>query len=297
MLTTTTASVTRITEREYAVEVDTALAAFWDAENALNQPLVWAIDALYREAGVDEVGKKYRYYDKPKPQATFKQVLLALEWTAGAPRADREWDARSAGQALGKYREARAKMDEMLAAQEEFNNEYADCGWTRAFLVLNTGGHVHKDRHCSTCYPTTSYGWLPQLSGSSENEIVAASGSDACTICYPSAPVESLSRPRTALHQTEVEAQQAREAKAAAKAAKDAAKAAKALLAPVPGPHGKIETILAAKTFLTDAAGWPTHPYYTPEKVRPVAEALSAKTGETVEDILAAAAKRAAKRR
>ncbi len=104
---------------------------------------------------------------------------------------------------------------------EPFEEEFARRrGWTRAFLVNNTGGHVHRNRHCSTCYPTTSYLWLPQYSGRPEDEIVSDAGEKACTVCYPSAPAEVLSRPSKIEDPEAVAAREGREQAKAARAAK-----------------------------------------------------------------------------
>lgn len=63
-------------------------------------------------------------------------------------------------------------------------------GWTRAYLVPD--GHIHRSTACHSLHPTTIVSWLPELSGHGEDEIVAAAGMMACTICYPTAPVEAL---------------------------------------------------------------------------------------------------------
>jgi hypothetical protein len=104
-------------------------------------------------------------------------------------------------------------------------------GWTRAFLATSANGHIHSSRSCSTCYATTQFFWFTDLSGHDEAEIVAKAGSDACTVCYPSAPVNDLKRPRSIFSDDEKAAQQAREDRAAAKAARDAKKIEKGLTA------------------------------------------------------------------
>jgi hypothetical protein len=60
--------------------------------------------------------------------------------------------------------------------------------WSRFFMV--TGGHIHSSTGCHTLYPTTRIGWLPDLSGETEADAVAAHGALLCTVCFPSAPVE-----------------------------------------------------------------------------------------------------------
>jgi len=100
--------------------------------------------------------------------------------------------------------------------------------WTRAFLVLASNGHVHSSLDCSTCFPTTRYQWLIQYSNDDEATIVDDAGQDACTICYPSAPAETLNRPSrivTADKIAKAEAKAEREAKKAARIAKEKANA------------------------------------------------------------------------
>jgi hypothetical protein len=100
--------------------------------------------------------------------------------------------------------------------------------WTRAFLVLASNGHVHKNRDCSTCFPTTRYNWLVQYSNDDENTIVEDAGQDACTVCYPSAPADVLNRPSrivTADKIAKAEAKAERDAKKAARIAKEKANA------------------------------------------------------------------------
>lgn len=63
-------------------------------------------------------------------------------------------------------------------------------GWTRAYVVPD--GHIHRSTACRTLYPTTRVAWLPELSGQDEDTIVEAAGVHACTVCYPTAPVEAL---------------------------------------------------------------------------------------------------------
>ena len=100
--------------------------------------------------------------------------------------------------------------------------------WTRAFLVINSNGHVHSSMDCNTCFPTTRYNWLVQYSNDDENTIVEDAGQDACTICYPSAPAEVLNRPSrivTADKIAKAQAKAERDAKREAKLAKEKANA------------------------------------------------------------------------
>lgn len=84
-----------------------------------------------------------------------------------------------------------AKIAEARLAEEPFKAEWSRRGgWTRAYLVPD--GHIHRATSCSSLHPTTIISWLPEQSGMDEDEIVAAAGVHACTICYPTAPVEAL---------------------------------------------------------------------------------------------------------
>ena len=114
--------------------------------------------------------------------------------------------------------------------------------WTRAFLVVNNNGHVHSSLDCSTCFPTTRYQWLIQYSNDDENTIVEDAGQDACTICYPSAPAETLNRPSrivTADKIAKAQAKAEREAKKAEKIAKEKANAPTASGQPLTYKEGK----------------------------------------------------------
>ena len=100
--------------------------------------------------------------------------------------------------------------------------------WTRAFLVINSNGHVHSSMDCNTCFPTTRYQWLVQYSNDDEKTIVEDAGEDACTICYPSAPAEVLNRPSrivTADKIAKAKAKAERDAKREARIAKEKANA------------------------------------------------------------------------
>lgn len=124
--------------------------------------------------------------------------------------------------------ELESHIADLNAASLPLSALYLEHGWTRAFLVNNSSGHVHRDMHCSTCFPTTSYMWLPAYSGSDEEQIIEAAGERACTICYPDAPVEVLSRPSRMKSDEDV----SREEREAEKAARREEARSKALIDP-----------------------------------------------------------------
>lgn len=124
------------------------------------------------------------------------------------------------------------RIRELTEQMKPYHDEYdRRGGWARAYLVQNNGGHVHSSTQCSSCYPTTRYAWLTDYSGKTEDEIVYASGELACTVCYPSAPVDVLKRVGEIRRPGDVE----REQRAAEKAAKAKAAAAAAVIDPNTG--------------------------------------------------------------
>ena len=196
---------------------------------------------------------------------------------------------------------ARATVNRCLAQARPHNEEFRNRGgWTRAFIVA--GGHVHSSQDCSSCHKgkqATQFGWLPELSGHAEAEIVDLAGDRACTICYPTAPVLTAG-PSRLFHADEVAKEVARTERAD-KAAAKAAKAALTAIRPVRHSYQVIDTISKAKQYLTSAAGWNTlgyvHPSYPVTEVLDVIASLADKTGDSPESIVTAALKRYASRK
>ena len=151
--------------------------------------------------------------------------------------------------------QARQTMATCEEAMRPLEAEYKRRGgWTRAWLVLNTGGHVHRTMDCRTCFPSTQFAWLTHLSGHDETEIVELAGKAACTECYPSAPAETRNRPS----RIKTPDQLAREAE---KAERAKAKAAKAITAPDGAPlrthqYGQIATEFTARQAYADALAY-----------------------------------------
>lgn len=89
--------------------------------------------------------------------------------------------------------EAPAALAPHLAVRAECAAEYKRRGgWSRYFLVTNTGGHVHKTRCCTTCFLTTCFAWLPGASGHDGKGLIEMFGSKVCTVCFPEAPIGDL---------------------------------------------------------------------------------------------------------
>ncbi len=205
------------------------------------------------------------------------------------------------------YAEATQRVLLLDLQIEELEQVYRANPWSRFFLVVSSDGHIHSSTHCSTCRYHTVYSWLPDLSGTDEATAVEQVGEILCSICFPSAPVEWTNGESHA-------ARAEREQREAAKAEREAKKDAKRL---VPGSDEgvvvtrcgdseRIKTVAAAKSFLTDgyenfygAEAWDGS-RYLPSDRDAVAALLLGRPGvreTTVEEILAAAEKRASKRR
>lgn len=167
--------------------------------------------------------------------------------------------------------------------------------WTRAFLVINSNGHVHSSMDCNTCFPTTRYNWLIQYSNDDEKTIVEDAGQDACTICYPSAPAEVLNRPSrivTADKVAKAQAKAERDAKREARIAKEKANAPTASGEPLKiirsiYKDGKIsyewiKTERSAVTYWLNETAWSKHSPredYTVEALRLIVQNLAEKHG------------------
>lgn len=83
---------------------------------------------------------------------------------------------------------AKHNLSILRGEADPFEAEYNLAPWKRYFLVTNNNGHVHREMNCSTCFFSTEYSWLVNLSDCNETEMVEQYGEMACTICFPAAP-------------------------------------------------------------------------------------------------------------
>lgn len=210
--------------KQTPVAVDTSLAELYDH-------LYRAQDDRSRAKALQ---KQYqRYIDD---EGRRRDSLLARAQVSNGPQtqidainSSYEYTAKRYGNEVVKFQQqmdaADAKIEAVSAEIEPYEDEYTRRGrWTRAFLVTNGNGHVHKNMYCSTCRPTTRFAWLTEYSDHKEGEIVEDAGERACTVCYPTAPVDVLKR-ATKIYSKEERKTMAE--KAAKKAELDAKRAAK----------------------------------------------------------------------
>lgn len=179
-------------------------------------------------------------------------------------------------------------------------------GWSRFFIVQNNGGHIHSSMACKTCNRggyRTDFGWMPELSGMSMEQAISHFDRAAhilCTVCFPAAPVEWTVRA----------AAPTREEKAAAKAKAEAeARVNDPKL--IAAPDGSVlrvdgdtlRTVRSAQIAMGNHLFWALysarHGGDGSDKrahARQVAEALAHKLGGKVDDLLAVAEAKAAKK-
>lgn len=143
----------------------------------------------------------------------------------------REYDVSRNEEKVAEYEakiaDLRKQKEALREESKKYEDEYERRGrWTRAFIVTNANGHVHSSMDCSTCRLTTQYAWLTEYSGKDEDEIVSDAGERACTVCYPSAPVEVRESATKIFTPQEKEAKRARAEREAKRAAREAKKAA-----------------------------------------------------------------------
>lgn len=170
----------------HEVEVDTKLAELHGRLAQVNFKLDSNKLTLARHCGI-----RPEYVTRTRREV--RQSAPELAATVAGLLADGKivaHDVRNAQEALANREALLGEHAAIRAEMEPLHEEYAAKRWSRFFLVQNHGGHIHKDMNCSTCRPTTEYGWLPDLSGLTEKDAVEAHGPLLCSICYPTAPVE-----------------------------------------------------------------------------------------------------------
>lgn len=231
-------------------------------------------------------------------------------------------DRESADNAAAKLRTQRelAKLDaEAAPLEEEFDRRG---GWARYFIVQNGNGHVHDKMNCMTCYPTTRFGWLTDLAGKSEKDMVAGYGESACSVCFPSAPsmyeaMKAQGRTSDFARKTQAEKDARAKLRAEAQAAKDVKAISNPDGSPLRGEYGQVKTLVTARNELVgvmiqiggaeraQAAGNTNGHVMRLDKYRDFRERLIAaiahKTGASVDEVRAEfqekAEKKAAKQR
>jgi len=231
--------------KKLATTVDERLAELYDARFGIILDLENAKQAIRREAGQKREYVNYAF----EWVGTFDEALATLQAK----------DDQRANKILAQYNQITDSLQTITIETQELDAVFREFQWTRAFLVLNSNGHIHSSFDCSTCFPTTRYEWLTQYSADLESEIVALAGDTACTVCYPSAPADILNQPATIQSKARSEREAASAVRAAAKAVREAKKKASAPKASgeslvIPARYGGRSEVI--KTERTAVSAW-----------------------------------------
>lgn len=141
-------------------------------------------------------GAKFYYQGRSSRRVTDMTEAQAIEKLSADPTARSLTHRHTHEEAI----EAIEAADLAIAENDNAmaNLEMSYTGWSRFFLVTSSIGHIHSSMHCSTCRPTTTYGWLPNLSGQTEADAVEQCGPALCTVCFPTAPTANTMAKLTA---------------------------------------------------------------------------------------------------
>jgi hypothetical protein len=178
-------------------ETDTELAAVWHEIQQAREQLARAEASLKSYAGASWYYRgRQRVTDMLASEALAYCTKLAADHSEASDYARFDLTPPIHGGAnlgnvrgsLQRHEAATLKLIDLAAQAEALEATYT--GWSRFFLVTSSSGHVHSSTHCQTCRPTTTYGWLPQLSGKDEATAVAELGPTLCSVCFASAPTE-----------------------------------------------------------------------------------------------------------
>jgi hypothetical protein len=278
-----TATLTEATEfQQFAVEIDTEIADLNAQLNRLDYQIVDAEAAVIRAAGGTKswgTGWDISFLDA-------RDIVAASD---------------SSGFLLTNHNNLVVERDALCQRRWDLSRVHGEHEWSRFFLVTNSNGHIHSSTSCSTCFATTEYVWLTDLSGRTEAETVEAYGEILCSVCFPSAPVAWTNGESNEVKRNRAERE-------AAKAERAAKKVAKALIPEDPeggyvaAGRERLKTTASAKQWLTCWAEterfYGQHVSYPVSDAEAIAALLIGRPGvkeTTVEEVLAAARKRAAK--
>lgn len=177
-------------------EIDEQLAEFSGQKQQLTERLSAQQNHVKAMAGAEYYYQgRQRVTDMLFPEA--REILVAElakhdedDYGYGRLATSRGSSTGSARSALKSIDEIDEQLADVILKIQALNKLYT--GWSRFFVVTSSNGHIHSSMSCSTCRPTTTFGWLPSLSDKSMSEAIAHFGPAAeclCSVCFPDAPV------------------------------------------------------------------------------------------------------------
>lgn len=172
-------------------EIDEALAAAWHVADAATARVISAASTMRAIYSAKVLNHRVQYGRKGAEYPAAASAEVAAAWFATLDGSASLLTISNYSGAIGttllRYTECVQAEAAALTAVRELGYLYT--GWSRFFLVTSSAGHVHSSTGCHTCRDTTTYGWMPELSGKGEIEAVAELGTVLCSACFPSAPV------------------------------------------------------------------------------------------------------------
>jgi hypothetical protein len=171
-------------------EIDTQLSELYLAEMKAKQARSMTLERIH-----SAIGERAQYMSRNRkawPKSDTDAIAEARR--IADPNAQANYrpctpNPRGAFDALAKLDETNTTLAEIRERTAVLDAEYARRPWSRFFIVQNNNGHIHSSMNCKTCYVTTGFGWLPELSGKTEADAVRDHGTVLCSVCFPSAPV------------------------------------------------------------------------------------------------------------
>lgn len=178
-----------MTQTNIPRETDTTLAAIYKRRTDANHALDRALDEAHRVVGDWKHARSQWRRGDADVEADVRKLAGI---NASAP-----WTIYDPTKIVSRIDAARAELDQCDVDQRPLDDRYNAAPWSRFFIVTSSNGHIHSSMYCSTCRPTTGFGWLSELSGLTEVDAVAAHGPLLCTVCFPLAPIEwTIGRPK-----------------------------------------------------------------------------------------------------
>lgn len=246
----------QVDETTSPVVIDEALCRMDLEAERIGAQIGRTIEALRKMLGEKKVyphgtmsGRaKYAYWARP-----VREVLaIARELPAGWRVRNHYTGRVSITDAVAAYDALHAQSDEIFDARSPLTAQFNERRWERVYLVDNSNGHVHRTMNCRTCYSTTEFKWITELSGATDEQVIELSGERTCLVCFPSVREEILAgRPCRVESREGRDERKAREAEAAAKKAAKVAKGVTADGSPlrikVDGSTAEIKTERAAE--------------------------------------------------
>lgn len=178
------------------VEVDTLLAGLYRAGQDNEARRGSALSTLHRVTGSEVRQRGYgrvsytrSMSDEQVVEVVTAALVAARAGTYEGPISAYDLLYGAAGRALEVLAGCVVEEARVEAESVPLEAEFARGRWSRFFVVTSSAGHVHSSMGCSTCRVSTRFGWLPELSGRSEGDVVAELGPALCSVCFPSAPV------------------------------------------------------------------------------------------------------------